>query len=72
MAKSIFEEIGGTYHEENWYLIPDLTLPTEEEKPIGIGDSGIVLSAGKAACRKRRHNGRTQKRQPNSLGRRNE
>ncbi len=34
--KSLFEEIGGTYHEENGYLIPDLTLPTEEEKPIGI------------------------------------
>lgn len=36
MTKSIFEEMGGTYHEENGYLIPDLTLPTEEEKPIGI------------------------------------
>lgn len=36
MEKSIFEEMGGTYHEENGYLIPDLTLPTEEEKPIGI------------------------------------
>ena len=36
MAKSIFEEMGGTYHEENGYLIPDLILPTEEEKPIGI------------------------------------
>lgn len=36
MAKTIFEEMGGTYHEENGYLIPDLTLPTEEEKPIGI------------------------------------
>ena len=36
MAKSIFEEMGGTYHEENGYLIPDLTLPTEEEKPIGL------------------------------------
>ena len=34
--KSIFEQLGGTYHEENGYLIPDLTLPTEEEKPIGI------------------------------------
>ncbi len=34
--KSLFEEIGGTYHEENGYLIPDLTLPPEEEKPIGI------------------------------------
>ncbi len=34
--KSLFEQIGGTYHEENGYLIPDLTLPPEEEKPIGI------------------------------------
>ncbi len=36
MAKSVFEEMGGTYHEENGYLFPDLTLPPEEEKPIGI------------------------------------
>ncbi len=36
MAKLIFEEMGGTYHEENGYLIPNLTLPTEAEKPIGI------------------------------------
>ncbi len=36
MAKSIFEEMGGTYHEESGYLIPDLTLPPEEEKSIGI------------------------------------
>lgn len=36
MAKPIFEEMGGTYHKENGYLIPDLTLPTEEEKPIGL------------------------------------
>ena len=36
MAKSIFAEMGGTYHKENGYLIPDLTLPTEEEKSIGI------------------------------------
>ena len=34
--KSIFEQIGGTYHEENGYLIPDLKLPAEKEKPIGI------------------------------------
>ncbi len=36
MAKSIFEEMGGTYHEENGYLIPDLTLLPEEGKLIGI------------------------------------
>ncbi len=34
--KSLFEQLGGTYHEENGYLIPDLRLPTEEEQPIGI------------------------------------
>ncbi len=33
--KSLFEQLGGTYHEENGYLIPDLRLPTEEEQSIG-------------------------------------
>ena len=33
--KSIFEQLGGTYHEEKGYLIPDLILPNEEEQPIG-------------------------------------
>lgn len=33
--KSIFEQLGGTYHEENGYLIPDLRLSAEEEQPIG-------------------------------------
>ena len=36
MEKSLFEQLGGTYHEENGYLIPDLKLPEEEEQPIGI------------------------------------
>lgn len=34
--KSLFEQLGGTYHEENGYLIPDLKLPKEEDKEIGI------------------------------------
>ncbi|MEH2960442.1 TnpV protein [Candidatus Merdisoma sp. JLR.KK006] len=34
--KSIFEQLGGTYHEESGYLIPDLELPAEKEKPIGV------------------------------------
>ena len=34
--KSLFEQLGGTYHEENGYLIPDLRLLTEEEQPIEI------------------------------------
>lgn len=36
MAKSLFEQLGGTYYEKNGYLIPDLRLPAEEEQPIGI------------------------------------
>ena len=36
MEKTILEQMGGTYHEENGYLIPDLILPPEEGKPIGI------------------------------------
>ena len=35
--KTIFEQMGGTYHEENGYLIPNLVLPAEkEDRPIGI------------------------------------
>ena len=34
--KSLFEQLGGTYYEENGYLIPDLRLSTEEEQSIGI------------------------------------
>ena len=28
--------MGGTYHEENGYLIPNLTLPDEEQEEIGV------------------------------------
>lgn len=36
MVKTIFERMGGTYEQQGDYLIPCLTLPTEEEKSIGI------------------------------------
>ena len=36
MAKSLFEQMGGTYSQVGDYLLPDLTLPEEEQKPIGI------------------------------------
>ena len=36
MEKSLFEQMGGTYVRQGDYLIPDLTLPTEEEQSIGI------------------------------------
>lgn len=36
MAKTIFEEMGGTYTMQGAYCLPKLTLPTEEECRIGI------------------------------------
>ena len=35
MAKSLFEEPGGKYERQGDYLIPCLTVPTEEEQPRG-------------------------------------
>jgi len=35
MAKSLFEEQGGRYERQGDYLIPCLTVPAEEEQPIG-------------------------------------
>ena len=34
MEKSLFVQMGGTYHREGDYLFPDVELP--EEKPIGV------------------------------------
>lgn len=34
--KSLFEQFGGTYHNESNYSIPNLTLPNSEENNIGI------------------------------------
>ena len=34
--KSLFEQMGGTYREENGYLIPNLTLPDGEQVEIGV------------------------------------
>lgn len=36
MAKTIFEEMGGTYTQVGDYLLPDLKLPEEEQQPIGV------------------------------------
>ena len=36
MAKTIFEQMGGTYTMQGDYRLPDLTLPAEEERPIGV------------------------------------
>ena len=36
MAKTIFEHMGGTHTMQGDYCLPDLRLPTEEERPIGV------------------------------------
>ncbi len=40
MAKTIFEQMGGTYTQVGDYLLPDLKLP-EEEKQANIGVWGM-------------------------------
>lgn len=36
MEKTIFEEMGGTYVQQGDYYLPCLSLPEEEQKPVGI------------------------------------
>ena len=36
MEKSLFDQLGGTYTQAGDYLLPNLTIPEEEQKPIGI------------------------------------
>ena len=40
--KSLFEELGGTYHQEGNYFLPDLSLP--ETAPVGIWGCGPAWS----------------------------
>lgn len=34
--KSLFEQLGGAYTRQGDYCLPDVCLPPEEERPIGI------------------------------------
>ena len=36
ITKSIFEQLGGTYEQQGDYLLPCLTVPAENEQPIGV------------------------------------
>ena len=36
MTKTIFEEMGGSYEMQGDYYLPCLSLPEEEQKPVGI------------------------------------
>ena len=33
--KTLYENLGGTYHEENGHLIPDIALPEQSDYQIG-------------------------------------
>ena len=34
--ESLFEQLGGTYTRRGDYCLPEVCLPPEEERPIGI------------------------------------
>ena len=34
--KSLFEQLGGTCARQGDYCLPDVCLPSEEERPIGV------------------------------------
>lgn len=34
--KSIFEQIGGAYTMQGDYRLPNITLPAEDERPVGV------------------------------------
>ena len=36
MNKTIFEQMGGTYTMQGDYYLPNLILPSKEERPIGV------------------------------------
>ena len=36
--KSLFEQFGDTYTQQDDYFLPDLKLPPEEERPVGVWD----------------------------------
>lgn len=36
MEKTRYEQMGGTYTTQGDYYLPDLTIPPEEERPIGV------------------------------------
>ncbi len=36
MEKSLFEQMGGTYTQQGDYLLPNLVLPAEDERQVGI------------------------------------
>ena len=44
MAKTIFEQMGGTYTIQGDYYLPDLTLPPEEKCPSSVWGQGNVKS----------------------------
>lgn len=36
MGKTLFEQMGYTYSQQGDYLLPDLALPPQEARPVGV------------------------------------
>ena len=52
--KSLFEQMGSTYTQQGDYYLPDLKLPPEEERPIGVWGQRSFPSVSQRLCRLRR------------------
>lgn len=46
MEKSLFEQMGGTYTQVGDYMLPNLTISEEEQKPIGIWANALEKKYG--------------------------
>ena len=53
MTKTIFEEMGGTYRQVGDYLLPNITVPAEEEiEPIGLwGYRSFMISIANSSIK---------------------
>jgi len=49
MEKSLFEQMGGTYTQVGDYLIPNLRLPEQQGKPIGVWGGAATRKIFKTA-----------------------
>ena len=50
--ESLFEQLGGTYTRQGDYCLPDVCLPPEEERPIGVYGQRRPMASACFVCRK--------------------
>ncbi len=45
MEKSIFEQMGGTYHKQGDYFLPNLAVPENDKPSIGVWGHAAFAAA---------------------------